>query len=456
MPIPAAVPGTSAATRAELFVCMPDSPLPVSLPTHLIATPARRIGWQWITDSRVSGSLIPRVRFGRHMSPLATPLRGDTPAAVAPPPRHPRFPLIDGLRAVAALTVLVFHAQMFGHPVSVTLIARLLAHLNFGVTIFFVISGFLLYRPLIAHRTGGPAAPATTDYFRRRILRIYPAYLALLGVLLVAQRLGIVAATTWRDFPILTVPNEGCFKLPDDCALGHTWSLVAEVTFYAVLPLYAIVSEALSRRAGRRWVAVDLGALGLFAAGAFLLRFVVLYPWSVWLGSSVAAYVLWFAAGMSIAVLSVQDGRNALTRVIRERAGLLWLVAAAIYVLLCLWLPVNQYLITRVQSAFAFVGFGLIAVLLLAPAVFAESNSSDLPRRLLGHPVMAWLGLVSYGIFLWHYVIALNLGPHGTNSSFLVVLALTLALSVPAGAASYYLVERPFLKRKYRRPRRSS
>ena len=80
------------------------------------------------------------------------------PDAVAPPPRHPRFPLVDGMRAIAVLGVLVVHAAVAGDAVSSSIGGRLLAHLNVGVTIFFLISGFLLYRPFIAHRLGGASS----------------------------------------------------------------------------------------------------------------------------------------------------------------------------------------------------------------------------------------------------------------------------------------------------------
>ena len=74
-------------------------------------------------------------------------------------------------------------------PVGDSLVGRLVLHLNIGVTIFFLISGFLLYRPFIAHRTGGGEAPASADYARRRLLRIVPAYWLVLIVLILVPGL---------------------------------------------------------------------------------------------------------------------------------------------------------------------------------------------------------------------------------------------------------------------------
>ena len=115
-------------------------------------------------------------------------------------------------------------------------------------------------------------------------------------------------------------------------------------------------------------------------------------------------------------------------------------------------LPPTSFLFERSQQLLVFLSFGVIAALLLAPAVFG-GDAGGIPRRVLAHPVAAWLGLVSYGIFLWHYAVVLKLGQGGANASFVVVLLGTLAISTAAAAASYYVVERPLLRLKYHRLR---
>jgi peptidoglycan/LPS O-acetylase OafA/YrhL len=86
----------------------------------------------------------------------------------------------------------------------------------------------------------------------------------------------------------------------------------------------------------------------------------------------------------------------------------------------------------------------------MLPAVFAD-DAGGAPRGLLAHPVVAWLGLISYGIFLWHYAVALELGSRGQDLAFWPLLGATLAISIAVAAASYYALERPLLKFKYRR-----
>ncbi len=167
---------------------------------------------------------------------------------------------MDGLRALAVLAVVGVHAALMGGAFGGSLPSRLLAHLNVGVTIFFVISGFLLYRPMIAHRAGGAAPPATREFFKRRFLRIYPAYWLAVTVLLLIPAVSSVAGGNWWPMYALlhTLPVYNGARCVDGvftCGLAQTWSLVVEVTFYAVLPVYALLLARLTRRLSvRAWM----------------------------------------------------------------------------------------------------------------------------------------------------------------------------------------------------------
>ena len=379
--------------------------------------------------------------------------------AVAPPPRHPRFALIDGTRALAVICVVLIHSAEWSRGgLSSSLGGRLLAHLNIGVTIFFLISGFLLYRPMIAHRAGGAPAPATGDYARRRFLRIYPAYWVVLTVLVIVPGLtGVVDGHWWPMYTLVhTLPvyhGTQCAALPTTCGLAQTWSLVVEVTFYVALPVYAVCARVLTRGLGvRGWMAAELLLLLVLSAVSVVLQFAVFDPVPAWFANSVAAYVPWFALGMGMAVVSA-GAHGPPPRAVSwlgSHPGVLWATAAAAYVLVCLSVPASPFLFARGQRLEIFLSFGLIAALVLAPAVFGET-AGGLPRRLLAHPVVAWIGLISYGIFLWHYEAALKLGIDGAKASFVVVLAGTLSISIACAAVSYYVVERPVLRLKYHR-----
>jgi peptidoglycan/LPS O-acetylase OafA/YrhL len=132
-----------------------------------------------------------------------------------------------------------------------------------------------------------------------------------------------------------------------------------------------------------------------------------------------------------------------------RRPGFAWALALAAYLALALALPGTPFLFDRTQLLAVHLVFGLIALLLVGPAVLSKDGRA-LMHRVLRHRAVAWLGTISYGIFLWHYAVALKIGSPGAKDPFLVVLAGTLVISVLCAAASYYLVERPLLRLKYR------
>jgi peptidoglycan/LPS O-acetylase OafA/YrhL len=384
------------------------------------------------------------------------------PDALAPPPRHPRFPLLDGLRAVAAFAVLLVHVPTtIGAPDSIP--ARLLLHMNVGVTIFFLISGFLLYRPFIAHRTGGPPAPGFGVYAKRRALRIFPAYwLVLTAVVLLPSVTATTGSWAAQYGLVFTMFGHSAWSCAD-CGLSQTWSLVVELTFYATLPLYVLLAERIARgRAAGDWLRTELLLLAALAIGSIVLHFVIydgVPPPLV--GGSLLSFFAWFALGMGLAAISVAIDPARPPRALAIAArhpGVLWVLAAAGYFLLCMLMPATPF-VTSVSTQFAaFVAFGLIALLLMLPAVAparsgepAGRHAAGVPGAILGHPLVAWLGLVSYGIFLWHLPLIHELERIHAGLPFSAIVAIIVPATVAVAAASYYLVERPLLKLKYRR-----
>src|SRR5437016_10699788 len=114
-------------------------------------------------------------------------------AALTTAPVDQRFPCFDGLRAIAAIAVVFHHAafttafELRGVRVPGTqhtvLIGHYFARMDAGVQVFFLISGFLLYRPFVAAAFSGRAPRDLRSYFRNRLLRIYPAYwVAFVGI----------------------------------------------------------------------------------------------------------------------------------------------------------------------------------------------------------------------------------------------------------------------------------
>ncbi|GAA2472068.1 acyltransferase family protein [Streptomyces mauvecolor] len=379
---------------------------------------------------------------------------------------------MDGLRALAMLMVVCLHLGQWtgsliddkGRPGP---LARVLNGFDVSVPLFFVISGYLLYRPWAAAALTGRRAPRAADYYWHRLIRIMPAYwLLIITSLLVfdRERLG----DGWRIVRLLTVQHvEHWTDLRVDPGSvsdwAQTWSLATEVHFYLALPLIAFVlHRALSSRHGVRLalallagvVALDLAWL-VDSSPASLQG-----PTGLWW---LCGYVGFFAVGMALAVLVAHiDHSGQLPSPVRfviRHPWVCWVAAAVAFALLNtplaggLSAPADQ-----LEAAFRYVADLTVVVGLAAPLVFARASG---PARLLSHPVLAWLGGISYGIFLWHLIVLQVtvrdvLGMHyaqpGTGA-FFVLLPFVLLLSVAAGWASHQLVEAPVVRRFRRRPR---
>jgi len=397
------------------------------------------------------------------------------PDAFTPPPGHPRFPLFDALRAIAALCVLLLHTASFSGIEVDSWYLGLLANLDIGVTMFFLISGFLLYRPMVAARVLGAPASSWPAYAWRRFLRIAPAYwVALTALALFPGIYGVFTDNWWVYYGLLQ--NYPIYSLSADCSadvlrcgINPVWSLGIEVGFYATLPLFAWGMGRIAARARpSRWFTTELIVLGLVGLASLPIatRFGTELERLLWylpLGHG-----LWFGLGMALAAASVMAQQTgALPRGIgwlAGRPGIAWGAAIGIYVLAGLAIldpfPGNS----GSRYGVEYVVFGLIAALLLLPAVFGDGRTG-VPKRVLASPVLAWLGLVSYGIFLYHWPIAFALSRVGVtewwpHAPFLVLTVVTLALTLACAAVSYYLVERPILRFKHLRrgetPRRGS
>ena len=402
------------------------------------------------------------------MTELLAPTREQAPDVVKPPPGNPRFPLFDSLRGLAALAIVLTHVGLGSGANYNAAYGALLARLDIGVTLFFVLSGFLLYRPFVAARLEDRPALRLRDYARRRVLRIVPAYWLALTVLAIWPGLTFTGPR-WvyygflQNYDFLWVLG----------GLGQAWTLAVEASFYVLLPFYALALGALTRRfAPRRTLAVEVTVLGALSVGSLVLRWYIHHTsHSQVLLFTILCTFFWFALGMGLAVASAAwHGRESRPGVIGlvERAPSLWWAAALGLFAVMSWgygLPRG---LSGTTSGVQYLGehltYGAVAFLLVLPAVWGD-RLGGLPRRFLRLRAMAWLGLISYGLFLWHgrwtqYFIEKGAGgwlPQ-IGSGFVVMLACVLACSLATAGASYYLVERPILRYKdgFRRRRPAS
>jgi peptidoglycan/LPS O-acetylase OafA/YrhL len=374
-----------------------------------------------------------------------------------------RFPLLDSVRAIAALSVLVFHAG-FWSDITLTgsALAPFLSRLDVGVTIFFVLSGFLLYRPFVRARLEGSPPPRATAYGWRRALRILPAYWVALTVIALA----IPKPDTFQ--PDHAVAYYGLLQIYGDLALGgitQAWTLCVEVTFYALLPLWALALRRLPAT-----VRSELIALAVLAAAgtAWILAAVLSAPdpdhantgrMLLWL----PAYLDHFALGMALAVVSVAGAPRALEWVGR-RPWVAWAAAAAAFVVVAVGIglsPENRLdaPMTAAQTVARHWLYAAVAVGVLLPAVFGPPGQGAV-RRLLGQRWLLYLGVISYGIYLWHNAamekVAGAVGRDGTWGDFALYLASGVLAAVVLAAVSWKLLERPILRLKRLVPDRAT
>lgn len=386
---------------------------------------------------------------------------------VAPPPNHPRFPLSEGVRGIAAIAVVVVHSWIFAGRFGdgTGLQNRLIVRLDTMVAIFFLLSAFLLYRPMIAHRAGGPASPRAGDFARRRFLRIYPAYWLALTILAIYPGVSGVFSSEWWSFYSLSeylhpvTDSSVCSGAGYRCGLLQSWTLTVEMTFYILLPFFAALTALIARRLDvRTWMRAELFLIAGLAVLSLALN---LLPWGLrekaWFTYTFAAHFDWLGLGLGLAVLSAVYGRReeALPkplRVLAENPGACWAGAILLYLITVVAFQPVPFTVAQFTDV-EFLAIHLIqcgvAFLIVFPVFFGNPNVG-LPRRILATRWLVWLGLISYGFYLWQVTIGIELGFGNAQGSFLPVLIGTVVLTLPLAVASYYLVERPLMRWKYK------
>jgi len=369
--------------------------------------------------------------------------------------RRQRTDGLDGLRALAALSVLSFHVWLYRDNRPHLLgERRLLDHamlqMNLGLICFFVLSGFLLHRAFArAALTGGPAVDARS-YALRRAARIVPAYyVCLTGCLVLFAAVDyrpITPSAEQLPFFALFAQNYSTDTLMQLNPV--TWTLSVEAAFYVALPLIGILILWLARGSARAQALVLLG----FVALTVLWRGLELHHgWGPVADKTLPAYLGHFALGM-LAALWVEHRRLAggppLTA---ARTALLGAGGLALVVALATWHETTLDLFGSRDVAAnlpAAVGFALIVA-----AVAAGSGPSI--GWLSARPLV-FVGVISYGVYLWHLpllLVAREAGvlPHDLAPRLLTVLGLALA----AAWLSWVAVERPAMRWAARRPRRA-
>jgi peptidoglycan/LPS O-acetylase OafA/YrhL len=360
---------------------------------------------------------------------------------------------IEGLRGLAALGVLTWH--VWAHPtngsyygVSLGPLTKLLDNTRVGVAMFFVLSGFLLYRPFAAAIIRRTPRPSVRDYFFNRLLRILPAYwtVLLLVAALFQDRLLERPLQLLANMFFLQNYVGGYVPGPfHGLGIAPAWSLCVEAIFYLLLPALALgallldnddllhpISAAVAPAA--LLIAVGVSSLGVS-------RLVRLGPlWRI--GFPIHAH--WFGIGMLISIIRVlwEDG----TLTVSKRAGRVAAVFALALAALALKLTYGGQISFEEEQSLLAVSCGILLTIVVVP------HPRSLVVRFLGWRPLYLLGLASYSIFLWHDPLLRFLRDHGLTmggrGGFAVDWLLVFGITAVLSTLTYLYVERPALALK--------
>ncbi len=385
-------------------------------------------------------------------------VRRRAPGADAPTTRTraDHYPCFDGLRAVAALTVIGVHSTFqTGFTTKHPGWGRYTSRLEIGVEVFFVLSGFLLYRPFVLDHFGLKAGPAIRSFWIRRLKRIVPAYwLAFIVVTYVLRANS--GGPGWRGPLIYLSFAQIYFPHYILHGLSQAWSLCIEMTFYLMIPLYA-AGLARRRRDPDSQLRVELAGLATLTVVSFAWRIPLLAshgPMARTMPNWLPGYLDQFALGMLLAVVSVYLTAS------ERRPQWLWHPATpwACWSLaaLCFW-AVSNIGLPLLPGQNSPLGlslarqtlYGLFAFFLVVPAVFGQQDRGLIRHALRWRP-LALVGIVSYGVYLWHegwmHMYFVWTHDHLFDVTWWHFTVAVTALSVLSAGLSYRFLERPILR----------
>jgi peptidoglycan/LPS O-acetylase OafA/YrhL len=360
-----------------------------------------------------------------------------------------RVPGLDGIRALAVTTVIVFHL------LPGTLIGGYL-----GVDIFFVVSGFLITTLLLRERVA-TGRISLRGFWVRRARRLLPALAVLLlaccaaalfvgGDVLVGLGTQVLAAVTFSSNWVFIAQGASYFDetLPE--LFRNLWSLAVEEQFYIVWPLLVVLVLVRIPRWSRL---VLIAALAVASAVWMGLTYSAVDPTRVYYGTDTHAFGLAVGAFLAVlmlgrGVVTVGDTPVGLTsRPARWLLGLTGLLAIGALIALSVVMDGDLALVYR-------GGLALVAVL-SAVAIAALLVPGSLLGRALEFAPIRWVGLRSYGLYLWHWPVFVLVSasyPVGPREGVDAIIrgAIALLITVVAAALSYRFIEQPIRRHGFR------
>ncbi len=364
------------------------------------------------------------------------------------------LPALDGLRGVAVLAVVLYHFSPGVAPGGFL-----------GVDLFFVLSGFLI-TSLLVNEWEASRGISLPSFWARRARRLLPALFLLLAavggyVLIVANHVdaqhiavdGLAAFTYVANWHFISSGQSYIqqFIQQAPSPLRHMWSLAIEEQFYLVWPLLVVLVGKLvsgqAHRPGRhrRHFRHVLVAVCLTLGVASFVRMITVYhpggdPNRAYYGTDTRAFII--LIGAALGALSV--GAPTMVRWWRGALVVIGCLCASALVIAMASLSVTS---PRLYEG----GYGVVAVLMvILLAAAAQPGFNPLARLLTLRPLVG-LGLISYGVYLWHWPVTLWLTTQNTGLGGVALFGARAVVTLAVALASYVLVERPI--RRGRLPR---
>lgn len=337
------------------------------------------------------------------------------------------YPELNGIRAIAAFMVILFH--YFSEGPFPDIIKKISVLGQTGVTLFFVLSGFLMTRILINEKS-------SPNFFKvfyiGRILRIFPLYYFFLILFYILSP--ILSETTnnfddpkWTFFVFLqNIPMT--FQMPFN-GPGHFWSLAVEEHFYLVLPILVFF---LSQKALKY-------LLYIIILLAILFRVLILSQ-----GFEIYQFTLTIMDGLAIgSLLAIYEKNNGFSMLNPKKIATFFIIL--IIVFLIFWLAFSSKAVFFVQI----IKFTIIAFVFLLLILFAiSSNDKNIVKKLLLTKFMQFSGKISFGLYVFHPLCFLILQKEFRFNNILVDFLISIFTTFSISSLSFYLFEAKFLKIK--------
>lgn len=339
---------------------------------------------------------------------------------------------LDGLRALAVVMVLAYHLKI---PFAKSGLL--------GVTVFFVLSGFLITRILITEIEETHTIDLK-NFWVRRIRRLIPAVLSMAVVIIFVSAVvnRVVFTKGCKDFVASVLGFNNWWQIFNKVSyfeaagapspFTHCWSLAIETQFYLIYPILLLLLARVVR--GRKKRGKVFAIVSVLLAVVSMILMAVLYnpngdPSRVYYGTDTRAFALLIGALAAIQ-LEYRIIKVRLPRKIWALIGSISLV-----ILTCMMIFISSY------SSFLYYGGQAIVSLLAAFVVYAVTVSKSMLNKILGHNALKWIGDRSYSIYLWHYPIIILIS--GGKKSAWWIMLIEIVLSVVLAEISYRFIETP-------------